>query len=160
MVAAGVLLRTGLGIIYAPLLETAARRGTDGTTLDQVVVGSSAEALKRGGVSTLDHLPSTLPSAAQGDASAARGKVVAVTGRIASLQAEGSYFVGMLSSDVGPVYFVTPFVVDVGLDALTSFRGVFVQWYGSPDLGPSQPPALVLVGAFATSMPGHARLDE
>lgn len=137
------------GTIYAPLLEAAAKRGTDGATLDPLVVGSSAEALKLGGGSTLDHVPVTQRALALSDADAARGKVMSVMGQMSPLRAEGSYFVGTLATDAGPVYIVTPFAVDAGSEELARFRGVFVQWYGAPDLLPSQAPSLVLVGAFA-----------
>ena len=137
------------GTLYAPLLEAAAKRGSDGTTLDPVVVGSSAEALKRGGVSTLDHVSLTERAVAMNDADAARGKVMTVMGRMSSLRPEGSYFVGMLTTDAGPVYIVTPFAGDGGSEELQRFRGVFVQWFGPPNLLPRQAPSLVLVGAFA-----------
>jgi hypothetical protein len=137
------------GTIYAPLLEAAAKRGSDGATLDPLVVGSSAEALKLGGGSTLDHVPVTQRALAVSNADAARGKVMTVRGQMSPLRAEGPYFVGSLTTDAGPVYIITPFAVDGGSEELARFRGVFVQWYEAPNLPPSQAPSLVLVGAFA-----------
>ncbi len=139
------------GIVYAPLLATAAQQGRDGTGLDPLVVGSAAEALKLGGGSTLDHLAVTSRAVAASDADAARGQshrpqralIVPFDPRARTTSARSLRRRGQCT-------FVTPFVViDGPADALTSLRGVFVQWYGSPALPPSQSASLVLVGAFA-----------
>jgi hypothetical protein len=136
------------GITYAPLAVAAAKRGTDGTTLDPVVIGSLAEALRIGGESTLDNIPCMARVAAANDSDAARGKVIAVTGRAFPIRREGPYSVGTLTTDAEPVYFVTPFPTDRVPETVTHFRGVFVQRYSSADQSQSQPPSLVLVGAF------------
>jgi hypothetical protein len=92
------------GTLYAPLLEAAAKRGTDGPTLDPLILGSSAEALRLGGVSTLDHVPVTQRGVAVSDADAARGKVVTFMGQMSLLRAAGSYFVRTLTTGAGPAY--------------------------------------------------------
>ncbi len=137
------------GITYAPLVVAAAKRGTDGTTLDPVVIGSLAETLRIGGESTLDSIPCMPRAAAARDSEAARGKVVAVTGRAFPIRREGPYSVGTLTTDAEPVYFVTPFATHHAPEALAHFRGVFVQRYSSKHQSQGQPPALVLVGAFS-----------
>ena len=136
------------GIIYAPLAVAAAKRGTDGTTLDPVVIGSLAEALRLGGESTLDNIPCMERIDAANDSGAARGKVINVTGRAFPIRREGPYSVGTLTTDAEPVYFITPFATDRVPETITHFRGVFVQRYSSADQSQSQPPSLVLVGAF------------
>ncbi len=136
------------GITYAPLVVAAAKRGTDGTTLDPVVIGSLAEALRIGGQSTLDSIPYATHVAAASDSDAARGKVIAVTGRAFPSPIEGPYSVGTLTTDDGPVYFVTPFATHRIPGAFAHFRGVFVQQYSSGHRSQSESPALVLVGAF------------
>src|SRR4029077_16676666 len=75
--------------------------------------------------------------------------LIAVTGRPSPFRCEGPYAVGALTTDGEPVYFVTPFVTQPLPGALARFRGVFVQRYGSTNQSQSQPPSLVLVGAFA-----------
>ena len=136
------------GITHAPLVVAAAKRGTDGTTLDPVVIGSLAEALRIGGESTLDNIPCMARADAANDSDAARGKVIAVTGRARSIRREGPYSVGTLTTDAEPVYFVTPFATDRVPETVTHFRGVFVQRYSSKDQSQSKPRSLVLVGAF------------
>jgi hypothetical protein len=136
------------GITYAPLVVAAAKRGRDGTTLDPVVIGSLAEALRIGGESTLDNIPSMTSVAAASDSDAARGKVIAVTGRAFPIRREGAYLVGTLATDAEPVYFVAPFATDRVPETFARFRGVFVQRYSSSDQPQSHPPSLVLVGAF------------
>jgi hypothetical protein len=133
------------GIAYAPMVVAAAKGGKDGSTLDPRVVGSVAEALRIGGESTLDDIPEMTPAAAARDSAAARGKVVAVAGRISSIRREGTTSVGTLTTDAEPVDFVTPFAADVAPQNPARFRGVFVQRHASAD-GPS---SLVLVGAFS-----------
>jgi hypothetical protein len=136
------------GITHAPLVIAAAKAGTDGTTLDPVVVGAVAEALRIGGISTLDHISRTTRAAAASDPAAARGKLISVTGRATLTRPEGPYSVGTLMTAAGPVHFVTPFTTpDLG-ETVARFRGVFVQRYASAEQPPGQPPALVLVGAF------------
>ncbi len=136
------------GVTHAPLLVAAAKRGTDGTTLDPLLIGGLAHALRLGGESTLDNIPQVVPAAAANDSDSARGKVIAVTGRVSSLRDEGAYSSGMLTTDAQPVYFVTPFGAQPASTTLSHFRGVFVQQYRTPDPEQSQAPALVLVGAF------------
>lgn len=136
------------GMIYAPIVVAVAKRGTDGSTLDARVVGSVAEALRIGGVSTLDEVSAVAPLAAIGDAAAARGKVMSVTGRVSSVRADGRCLVGTLTTDAAPVYFVTPFAAPAPADTGARFRGVFVQRYASADHAPRQQPLIVLVGAF------------
>jgi hypothetical protein len=137
------------GIMYAPMVVAAAAKGErDGTT--PLVTGSVAEALRIGGESTLDNIPSMDLVAASGDPAAARGKVIAVTGRTPAIQREGAYSFGTLTTDAEPVYFVTPFATPDVVDAVVRFRGVFVQRYGSAEEARrSQPPSIVLVGAFS-----------
>jgi hypothetical protein len=136
------------GIMYAPLMVAAAKRGTDGKTLDPVVIGSLAEALRIGGESTLDNIPRMKRMAVASDSDAARGKVIAVTGRAFPIRREGPYSVGTLTTDAEPVYFVTPFATHRVPETCAHFRGVFVQRYSSRDQSQSEPPSLVLVGAF------------
>jgi hypothetical protein len=133
------------GMAYAPLLVAAAKWGKDGTVLDPRVVGSVTEALRIGGESTLDDIPGMAPADAANESDAARGKVVAVAGRLSSIRREGTTSVGTLTTDAGPVYFVTPFAADIAPQNHARFRGVFVQRYASAD----GPPSLVLVGAFS-----------
>jgi hypothetical protein len=151
------LLRTGTdagergtlsGIAYAPMVIAAAKGGTDGTTLDPLVIGSSAEALRIGGESTLDNIPSMALVAAAIDPNAARGKVIAVTGHASTFRREGPYAVGTLTTDAEPIYFVTPFSTQPDPGVVARFRGVFVQRYTSANESNSHPPSLVLVGAF------------
>lgn len=136
------------GIAYAPMVVAAAKRGTDGATLDAVAVGSAAEALKIGGESTLDNIPPTSRLAAASDSDAARGKAIVVTGRPSSIRNEGPYSVGTLTTDAEPVYFVTPFPTRPVPETVAYFRGVFVQRYAPGDQAEGQAPSLVLVGAF------------
>jgi hypothetical protein len=136
------------GILYAPLLVAAANHGTDGTTLDPLVVGSATEALRIGGESTLDNVPAMPGVVAVNDGDSARGKVIAVTGRTSSIQREGSYSVGTLTTAAETVHFITPFAVRDVPDTLARFRGVFVEWYAPANPPHSQPPSLVLIGAF------------
>jgi hypothetical protein len=133
------------GIAYAPMVVAAAKGGEDGTALDPRVVGSVAEALRIAGESTLDDIPEMTPAAAARDSAAARGKVVAVAGRISRIRREGTTSVGTPTTDAEPVDFVTPFAADVTPQNHARFRGVFVQRHASAD-GPS---SLVLVGAFS-----------
>jgi hypothetical protein len=135
------------GMLYAPLVVAAAKRGTDGARLDPLIVGSLAEALRLGGESTLANLRSTTRAVAGSEPDSARGKLIAVTGCIESTQREDSYSIGTMTTDAESVYFVTPFPVP-GPETLARFRGVFVQRYARPDPLGSEPPALVLVGAF------------
>jgi len=154
--AADALERDTLsGITVAPTVVAAARGGTDGTTLDPRVVGSVAEALRIGGESTLDSIPSLARVAAASDSAAARGKVVGATGRLSSIRRDGACSVGMLTTDAEPVYFVTPFASRAVPGTVARFRGVFVQRYAPAD----QPPSLVLVGGFApeVSQIAHGR---
>jgi hypothetical protein len=136
------------GITYAPVVVATAKGGRDGANLDPLIIGSLAEALRVGGESTLDNIPSTSRAAAVSDSDAARGKVIAVVGRAASIRREGAYSFGTLTTDAEPVYFVTPFATHCVPEAFARFRGVFVQRYTSADSSRSQPPSLVLVGAF------------
>jgi hypothetical protein len=140
------------GIMYAPTVVAAAKGGTDGTTLDPLVIGSLAQALKAGGESTLDNIPSMARVTAANDSDAARGKVIAVSGRASPIRREGAYSVGTLTTDAGPVYFVTPFATHGVSETFARFRGVFVQRYASASQPHGQPPSLVLVGAFGPSI--------
>jgi hypothetical protein len=110
-------------------------------------VDSVAEALKAGGESTLDHIASAAPVPQASDA--ARGKVITVTGRASSIRRDGSYSVGTMTTNVGPVYFVTPFPTNAVPEAPARFRGVFVQRYAPENERRGEAPALVLVGAFS-----------
>ncbi len=135
------------GITYAPLVVAAAKGGADGTTLDPLVVGSAAEALRIGGESTLQNIPSATRAAAESNSDAARGKVIAVTGRASPIRRDGPLSVGVLTTGAEPVYFITPFAAWIIPETFAHFRGVFVQRYTPPK--PSrQQPSLVLVGAF------------
>jgi len=136
------------GIAYAPMVVAAAKGGKDGTTLDPLVVGSVAEAMRMGGEATLGNIPSIAHSAVASDSDAARGKVIAVTGLASPIRREGSYSVGALTTDAGPVYVVTPFATSAVPEAPARFRGVFVQLYASTNPSQGQTPSLVLVGAF------------
>jgi hypothetical protein len=136
------------GISYAPMVVAAAKGGTDGTTLDPRVIGSLAEALRVGGESTLDNIPSMTRVVAASDSDAARGKVIAVVGRASPIRREGLYSVGTLTTDAEPVYFVTPFPTHAVPMTFARFRGVFVQRYASANQPHGQPSSLVLVGAF------------
>jgi hypothetical protein len=107
-----------------------------------------AEALRIGGESTLDNIPAMALVAAANNPDAARGKVIAVTGRASPIRREGAYSVGELTTDAEPVYFVTPFATNAAPETLARFRGVFVQRYASTSPPHGQPPSLVLVGAF------------
>jgi hypothetical protein len=149
------LLRTGAdererstlsGIAYAPMVVAAAQGGKDGATLDPFVLGSVAEALRVGGESALDDIPFVARLAPATDPDAARGKVISATGRVASIRREGAISAGTLTTDGGPVYFVTPFATSAVPGDLERFRGVFVQRYAPA--GSQDPPSLVLVGAF------------
>jgi hypothetical protein len=134
--------------MYAPMVIAAAKGGTEGSTLDPRVVGSVTEALRLGSVSTLGEVPTVTALAVARDPGAARGKVIAVAGRISSVRTDGPYSVGTLTTDAGPVYFVTPFAKPATAETIARFRGVFVQRYASADQAPGQPPSIVLVGAF------------
>jgi hypothetical protein len=136
------------GITHAPLVVAAAKAGTDGTTLDPVVIGAVAEALKIGGPSTLDNISRITRTAAASDSAAARGKLIAVSGRVALIRRDGPYSIGTLTTDAEPIHMVTPFATIGGRETVARFRGVFVQRYASAEQPPGQPPALVLVGAF------------
>jgi hypothetical protein len=136
------------GLTHAPLLVAAAKRGTDGATLDPLLIGGLVEALRIGGQSTLDNIPQAVPDAAVNDSDGARGKVIAVAGRVSSIRDEGPYSSGLLTTDGAPVYFVTPFSIQRASLALSHFRGVFVQQYGLPDQEQGAASALVLVGMF------------
>ncbi len=145
--AADASERTHLrGIAYAPVVVAAARGGKDGVALDPLVVGSVAEAVRLGGESTLDRIPSVPFAVAVNDPDAARGKVAAITGRVSLIRREGGHAVGTLGTDANPVYFVTPFATNVAVGMCTRFRGVFVQHYASTSGSPHA--ALVLVGTF------------
>ena len=135
-------------ILYAPLVAAAAKHGADGATLDPLVVGSAAEALRQGGELALQNLLPTTHVVAANDSDAARGNLIAVTGHISSIRREGSYSVGMLATDAEPVYFVTPFAAPDGLETLVHFRGAFVQRYAPPNPPEGERASLVLVGAF------------
>jgi hypothetical protein len=135
-------------MMYAPMVVAAAKGGTDGSTLDPRVVGSVTEALRLGSVSTLDEVPTVTRPAAAADPSAARGKMMAVAGRVSSVRTDVACSVGTLTTDAGPVYFVTPFAIAATAETTARFRGVFVQRYASAGLAPGQPPSIVLVGAF------------
>jgi hypothetical protein len=135
-------------ITYAPLVVAAAKHGTDGATLDPVVLGSVAEALRTGGESTLDNIRCVTSVAATRDPDASRGKVVAVAGRASAIRHEGPYLVGMLTTSAAPIYFVTPFATQVVAESCATFRGVFVQRYAPREQSPDEQPSLVLVGAF------------
>jgi hypothetical protein len=136
------------GITSAPLVVAAAKAGKDGATLDPLVVGSVAEALRAGGESTLDDIPSFARFAPATGSDTARGKVIAVTGRTSGIRREGACSVGTLTTDAEPVYFVTPFAARADSETVTRFRGVFVQRYTPPNEPDGQPASLVLVGAF------------
>ncbi len=133
------------GITYAPMVVAAAQRGSDGATLDPTIMGTLAEALRLGGKSTLDNIPTMAPGAAAADPDAARGRVVVVTGRFSSIRSEGPLLVGTLTTDAEPVYFATPFTGDRP-ETHATFRGVFVQRYAPSDRKGGS--SLVLVGAF------------
>jgi hypothetical protein len=135
------------GILYAPLVVAAAKHGRDGAELDPLVIGSLTEALSLGGESTLANVPSTTRVVAANEPDSARGKLVAVAGRIQTIRREGACSVGTLTTDAEPIYFVTPFPVR-GPETLSRFRGVFVQRYGPLAPLGTVPAALVLVGAF------------
>ncbi len=136
------------GIAYAPVVVAAAKGGADGTTLDPLVVGSAAEALRSGGEGTLENIPSVTRAAAASNTDAARGKVIAVSGRASPIRREGPLSVGTLTTTgAEPVDFITPFPTGVAPATLTRFRGVFVQRYAPPNRE-HLPPSLVLVGAF------------
>jgi hypothetical protein len=114
-----------------------------------IVLRSSNGGAKRNvaRIPTLDNIPSIVHVAGASDSDAARGKVIAVTGRVSSIRREGPYSVGTLTTDAEPVYFVTPFATHPVPETLTRFRGVFVQRYATTQSnGPL--PSLVLVGAF------------
>jgi hypothetical protein len=100
-------------------------------------------------MSALDELPAVTRLATVDDPGNARGKVIAVAGRVASVRADGGCSVGALTTDAGPVYFVTPFAMPADTEPIARFRGVFVERYGSTDQAPGQPPSIVLVGAFS-----------
>jgi hypothetical protein len=137
------------GITYAPMVVAAAKEGTDGTTLEPLVMGSVAEALRIGGESTLDNIPSMARVVAANDSDAARGKVITVTGRASPMQREGAYSVGTMTTDAEPVYFVTPFATHAAPEkTFARFRGVFVQRYVSANQSHGEPPSLVLIGTF------------
>jgi hypothetical protein len=136
------------GIAYAPMVVAAAKGGKDGATLDPLVVGSVAEALKRGTESTLDHIAPVDRVSAAGDSGTARGRVIAVVGRVLSSRREGPYAVGTLTTDAEPIYFVTPFATTAAPETLVRFRGVFVQRYALTDQTSDRRPSLVLIGAF------------
>jgi hypothetical protein len=153
----GNLLRTAVhaderdelsGILYAPLLASTAKKGAEGSTLDALLIGSLAETLRVGGVSSLDNLPCTTRFVAAADAEAARGRVIHVVGRTSSIRRKGSYSFGALTSEAEPVYFVTPFPAEGVSETLVRFRGVFVQWYTPPSPERIRRSSLVLVGAF------------
>ncbi|HLK41429.1 MAG TPA: hypothetical protein VKU41_31990, partial [Polyangiaceae bacterium] len=109
-----------------------------------------AEALRIGGESTLDNIPIVARATAASNSGAARGKVIAVTGRASAVRPEGSYLVGTLTTDSGPVYWVTPFATRPPPATVVRFRGVFVQRFASAtQSSDGQPPSLVLVGAFS-----------
>ena len=134
------------GIAYAPVVVAAARGGTDGVAFDSLVVGSVAEAVRLGGESTLDHIPSVPFAVAANDPDRARGKVIAITGRVSLIRRRGGHAIGVLGTAANPVYFVTPFATEVAVGTSTRFRGVFVQHYASASGSPHA--ALVLVGTF------------
>jgi hypothetical protein len=137
------------GVAYAPSVVAAAKGGRDGPTLDPLVVGAVAEALKVGGPYTLDNIPDAKPGNTRSDSETARGKVIAVTGHASTSRREGRYTVGTLTNATEAVYFVTPFAITDIPATLVTFRGVFVQLY-TPANPPSIPPtSLVLVGAFS-----------
>jgi hypothetical protein len=140
------------GITYAPLVVAAAQGGRDGTTLDPLLLASLAEALRLGGESTLDNVPSVARVAADSDA--ARGKVITVTGRVSPIRKEGPYSVGTLTTDGESVYFVTPFATEDVPRNFACFRGAFVQRYALANQSHGQPPSLVLVGAFGPKVRG------
>jgi hypothetical protein len=135
------------GMTYAPMVVAAAKAGKDGTTIDPVVVGSVAEALRIGGESALDGIPRMAGAAAESDSDTARGKVIAATGRVSSIQRDGPTSVGTLVTDAEPVHFITPFATSTASGNLARFRGVFVQRYTPAGESQGQP-SLVLVGAF------------
>jgi len=130
------------GIVYAPMVAAGARWGRDGAALDPLLIGSLSETLRIGGESTLDNIPSVDRIVAARDSNLARGKLVTVSGRAASVRREGSLSVGMLTTDAESVYFITPFATNLVPATLAHFHGVFVQRYDG------RPPSLVLVGAF------------
>jgi len=137
------------GLAYAPLVVAAARGGQDGATLDPRVVGSVEEALRLGGESTLDDIPPMTRAAAANDSDRARGMVIAVDGRVASIRREGETSVGTMTTGAEPIYFVTPFATNAVEESLARFRGVFVQRHASAD---DQPRSFVLVGAFGPQL--------
>jgi hypothetical protein len=98
-----------------------------------------AEALRIGGASTLDEISPTTRAAAASDPDAARGKLIAISGRATLERREGPYSAGTLMTAAGPIHFVTPFTPPQPAETVARFRGVFVQRYAS---------ALVLVGTF------------
>ncbi len=135
-----------MGVTTAPIVVAAARAGSDGGTLDPLVVGSVTETLRMGGRSTLEHIPGVARAAAVADPSAARGRVVVVSGFVSSVRDDGATFSGVLTKGSETNYFVTPFSIEgVNGPAQARFRGVFVQ-----KVAPAgQPSSLVLVGAFS-----------
>ena len=138
------------GVTAAPMVVAAAKAGSDGATLDPRVVGSVVETLRMAGSGALESIPRAAGVTAVKDPAAARGKVIAVSGRVSSVQADGPTSVGTLTTGSETIYFVTPFST-AGLtgDTPARFRGVFVQKYSPP----GQPSSLVIVGAFG---PGRA----
>ena len=97
----------------------------------------------RGGESTRDDVSSVDRGAAR-NSDAARGKVVAVAGRISSSRRDGTYSIGALTTDAEPICFVTPFASPTVSEALVRFRGVFVERFARAN----SPPSLLLVGVF------------
>ena len=135
------------GVTAAPMVVAAAKAGSDGATLDPRVVGSVVETLRMAGSGALESIPRAAGITAVKDPAAARGKVIAVSGRVSAVQAEGRTSVGTLTTGSETIYFVTPFSI-AGLtgDTPARFRGVFVQKYSPP----GQPSSLVIVGAFGS----------
>jgi len=134
------------GITYAPMVVAAAKGGNDGATLDPLVMGTLAAALRLGGESTLDNISPIGPLAAAADSDAARGKLLVVTGRLSPIRSEGLWSVGTLTTEAGPVYVATPFTTSRVPKTRATFRGVFVQRYAPTD--GTDRSSLVLVGAF------------
>ena len=102
------------------------------------------------GSGALESIPRAAGVTATKDPAAARGQVIAVNGRVSSVQRDGPTSVGTLTTGSETIYFVTPFsTAALTGDTPARFRGVFVQKYAPP----GQPSSLVIVGAFGPGPP-------
>ena len=71
-----------------------------------------------------------------------------ISGRTSSIERDGSYTRGKLTTSSDPVYFVTPFAVPDALQEPVRFRGVFLERYTPEGSAQNHAEAIVLVGAF------------